>query len=121
MADGQPPIIIVGAGPVGLYMAHAFALANIDFLVLEQQPTVLSFSGQLIFTWPQTVRLFDQIGLYEPIKESAIALHAKKRVYGEDGHVMTTSRFWDFMHEKYASPSFLLNFLGILLMLCCID
>lgn len=93
-------VIIIGAGPVGIYMAHALSRANIDYIVLEQQSIILNFSGQLLFTWPQTVRLFDQIGLYEPIKEASIALHQKKRVYGKDGHIMTTSQFWDCMQYK---------------------
>jgi cation diffusion facilitator CzcD-associated flavoprotein CzcO len=37
--------IICGAGPVGLVMAHALGKANIDFVVLEEQPVVVRYAG----------------------------------------------------------------------------
>ncbi|KAL3477604.1 FAD/NAD(P)-binding domain-containing protein [Aspergillus californicus] len=104
MDTGKFRVIIVGAGPVGLYLAHALSLANIDYVILEQQKAVMNVSGQLIFTWPQTVRLFDQIGLYEGIKEAAIPLNAKSRVYGPDGRIMTTSHFWTRMIDNHGYP-----------------
>lgn len=100
MANDRFRVIIVGAGPVGLYMAHAMQRAGIDFVVLEQQPSVLNKSGQLLFTWPQTVRLLDQIGLYADLQKVALAIHKKKRVYGKDGHVTSTNHFWDSMEDK---------------------
>lgn len=93
-------VIIVGAGPVGLYMAHALERAGIEYIVLEKQSSVLNFSGQLLFTWPQTVRLFDQLGLYEDAKKVAMPMHYKKRVYGVDGRVTSTNCFWDYMESK---------------------
>ncbi|KAI1499771.1 hypothetical protein F5X99DRAFT_410687 [Biscogniauxia marginata] len=104
MNDNQFRVIIVGAGPVGLYMAHTLAAANIEFIILEQQPSVVNYFGAMIFTWPHTVRLLDQIGLYEPAKRSAVAIHAKKRIFGGDGSVLTTSGFWDRMHENHGYP-----------------
>lgn len=104
MAGSKFRVIIVGGGPVGLYLAHALTAADIDFVILEQQPTVLNYSGALIFTWPQSVRLLDQIGVYEAAKKAAYPIHVKKRVLGQDGSVMTTSRFWELMREKYFTP-----------------
>ncbi|KAI2621800.1 hypothetical protein GGR54DRAFT_639137 [Hypoxylon sp. NC1633] len=49
MDDIEFRVIIVGAGPVGLYMAHAMQRANIDFVVLEQQRSNAKPSGQLLF------------------------------------------------------------------------
>ncbi|RYP63552.1 hypothetical protein DL771_009214 [Monosporascus sp. 5C6A] len=65
MSTGKFRVIIVGAGPVGLYMAHAMQQANIEFVILEQQKSVLAQSGQILFVWPHTVRLFEQIGVFE--------------------------------------------------------
>ncbi|OTA57981.1 FAD/NAD(P)-binding domain-containing protein [Hypoxylon sp. EC38] len=96
--------IIVGAGPVGLYMAHAMQRANIDFMILEQRRSLLDPSGQLLFVWPQTVRLFDQIGLLDPMQEAAAEVRQKKRTYGVDGRVTTTSNFWDSMQENHGYP-----------------
>ena len=100
MMDGKFRVVIVGAGPIGLYLAHAMEKANIDYVLLEQHSTVLNSSGQLLFTWPQTVRLLDQLGLYEAAREVAIPIHYKKRVWGHDGQVTSTNRFWDHVEPK---------------------
>lgn len=100
MTNGKFRVVIVGAGPVGLYLAHAMERADIDYVVLEQHSTVLNTSGQLLFTWPQTVRLFDQLGLYPEVKDVAIPIHYKKRVYGHDGHVTSTNQFWNYVESK---------------------
>lgn len=102
-------VIIVGAGPVGLYLAHALQRASVPFIVLEQQSSVATSGGQLIFTWPQTVRLLDQLGLYEQVKEVGVQIREKKRIHGGDGHIMTSSRFWLDMKDKYVSPSLFLS------------
>ncbi|KAL4804211.1 FAD/NAD(P)-binding domain-containing protein [Aspergillus unguis] len=84
-------VVIVGAGPVGLYLAHTLFLANIDFIILERNRTVLRESGQIIVVWPQSMRLLDQIGLAKSVMDQGIAFHGKKRVYGRDGGVFTSS------------------------------
>ncbi|KAL7624840.1 hypothetical protein AAE478_004054 [Parahypoxylon ruwenzoriense] len=97
-------VVIVGAGPVGLYMAHSLAAASIPFVILEQQPSVVNYFGAMVFTWPHTVRLLDQIGLFEPAKQVSVSIKAKKRVFGGDGSVLTTSSFWERMHENHGYP-----------------
>lgn len=97
-------VIIVGGGPIGLYMAHAFERANIDYVILEQQDTVLNISGQLLFTWPQTVRLFDQIGLLADLEKVSLGIHHKKRLFGDNGQLTTTSNFWDAMQDNHGYP-----------------
>ncbi|KAF7863842.1 hypothetical protein EAF04_006807 [Stromatinia cepivora] len=101
-------VIIIGAGPVGLYLANALSLASIPFIVLEQQSSITNFGGQLIFTWPQTVRLLDQIGLYAQVKKVGVEINEKKRVFGGDGHVMTSTRFWQDMKDNHAYPFLLI-------------
>ncbi|KAI1113127.1 hypothetical protein F5Y14DRAFT_462820 [Nemania sp. NC0429] len=104
MANPPFRVIIVGAGPVGLYMAHAMERAEIEYVVVEKNSTVLNPSGQLLFTWPQTVRLFDQLGIYKELSSVALPMHYKKRVYGHDGRVTSTNRFWDFMERSHGYP-----------------
>ncbi|KAA8565452.1 hypothetical protein EYC84_009312 [Monilinia fructicola] len=108
MENSKFRVIIVGAGPVGLYLAHALSLASIPFIVLEQQSSITNTGGQLIFTWPQTVRLLDQIGLYTEVQEIGVEIYEKKRVFGGDGHVMTSTRFWQDMKDNHAYPFLLL-------------
>lgn len=50
MSDAKFRVVIVGAGPIGLYLAHAMERAGIDYVLLEQSSTVLNPSGQLLFT-----------------------------------------------------------------------
>ncbi|KAB8293741.1 hypothetical protein EYC80_009226 [Monilinia laxa] len=108
MENSKFRVIIVGAGPVGLYLAHALSLASIPFIVLEQQSSITNTGGQLIFTWPQTVRLLDQIGLYTDVQKIGVEIYEKKRVFGGDGHVMTSTRFWQDMKDNHAYPFLLL-------------
>lgn len=100
MTEKKFRVVIVGAGPVGLYLAHALARDNIDFVVLERRAAIGHSTGSLIFLWPQSVRLLDQIGVYDAVKKSAIEIHTKKRVYGGDGTILTSSQLFDTMHEK---------------------
>lgn len=93
-------VTIVGGGPVGLYLTHAMEKAGIEYVLLERQSTILAISGPLLFTWPQTVRLFDQIEVARYVADSALAMEKKKRVYGEDFSITSTNTFWDSMRDK---------------------
>ena len=100
MSDGNFCVVLVGAGPIGLYLTYAMERANINYVLLEQHSTVLGLAGQILFTWPQTVRLLDQLGLYQAARNSAIPVHYKKRVYGHDGQATSTNRFWDYVKPQ---------------------
>ncbi|KAI1441146.1 FAD/NAD(P)-binding domain-containing protein [Annulohypoxylon stygium] len=68
MSKSNPPkfrAIVVGAGPVGLYLAHALSKAGIDYLIFEQHDSVLRHQGAGILVYPHMLRLLDQIGLYD--------------------------------------------------------
>jgi 2-polyprenyl-6-methoxyphenol hydroxylase-like FAD-dependent oxidoreductase len=102
MADKTPfRVIIVGAGPAGLYLGYALSLANIDYVVLERKESVLVNYGSIIYLWPQTVRLFDQLQLLEPVQQAAAGMRNKKRTDGFTGIVLTTARFPEFMERRY--------------------
>ncbi|KAI1204102.1 putative monooxygenase [Annulohypoxylon truncatum] len=70
--ESQKPfhVIIVGCGLVGLTAAHIFSRAGIDFTVLEKHDTVVSLHGTTLALWPQTLRVFDQMGLLSAIQPS---------------------------------------------------
>ncbi|KAI2622454.1 FAD/NAD(P)-binding domain-containing protein [Hypoxylon sp. NC1633] len=103
MANEKFRVIIVGAGPNGLYMAHALAAANIDFVVLEQQPTVVRHQGALVIMWPQSARLFDQLGLYDEVKDRSFPMHSKADLLA-NGQVLDTVRMWEKIQQHHSYP-----------------
>ncbi|KAK7960285.1 hypothetical protein PG988_011499 [Apiospora saccharicola] len=102
-------VIIVGAGPVGLYLAHALSRANIDYIVLEQYDTVLRYQGAGVLLYPQTHRLLDQIGLYEPVKKDLIISHIMKDLLTGNGRVIKSTSLWSRLQEQHAYPMAVLS------------
>lgn len=103
MAESTPNkfrAIIVGAGPVGLYLAHAFFKANIDYVVLEQYDTVLRYQGAGILLYPQTLRLLDQIGLYEKIEKDIIINHIQTDLLTSNGQIIKSTPLWSKLGEQ---------------------
>ncbi|KAI0151800.1 FAD/NAD(P)-binding domain-containing protein [Xylariaceae sp. FL1272] len=86
-------VIIIGAGPTGLYLAHALHAANIDFIILERAPPTFFERGNHLLIWSHTARLLDQIGLYDEAKRRAYKL-ASKRDMLSDGHTMSNYPIW---------------------------
>ncbi|KAI1138499.1 putative dehydrogenase [Hypoxylon sp. FL0543] len=76
----KPRVIVAGAGPVGLYTAHALAKANVDFVVLEQQSEIVRYRGAGTVLLPHACRLMDQIGLYTRLEEIAARMHSKSNI-----------------------------------------
>lgn len=94
-----PRIIVAGGGPVGLYTAHALARANIDYVVLEQQPEIIRYKGAGIVLLPQTARLLDQIGLFKEIEELSVKLQSKMNsLY--NGQLLVKFRLFEPMIER---------------------
>lgn len=61
-------VIIVGGGPVGLLSAHALHKAGIDFVLLERRDTCQTHQGSSIGLFPPTMRVMDQLGLYDVVR-----------------------------------------------------
>jgi len=78
--------IIVGGGPVGLTAAHAFALANIDFVVLEARNTCTPDAGSSLVLNPASLRIFHQLGLEEKARQAS-AEHQRAVLVRYDGKV----------------------------------
>lgn len=70
-------VVVLGAGPAGLFIAHALAGAGIDFVVLERQAEIVRYRGALLVVWPPFVRLLDQLGLYESALEHSTPMTSK--------------------------------------------
>src|SRR5271166_6032677 len=59
-------VAIVGAGPVGLMIANLLGLAGLQVTVLEANEGLFGLSRAIAYDG-QTLRLFDQIGLFDVI------------------------------------------------------
>ncbi|KAI8633548.1 FAD/NAD(P)-binding domain-containing protein [Xylariaceae sp. FL1651] len=97
-------VIVLGAGPVGLFTAHALAAAGIDFVVLERQPEIVRFRGALIVLWPPFVRLMDQLGLYEEAMKTATRLTTKTN-YIHSGEPLCHGPVFEVLEDCFGYPS----------------
>ncbi|KAI8711280.1 hypothetical protein NCS52_01503900 [Fusarium sp. LHS14.1] len=61
-------VIIVGAGPVGLVLAHALQASSIDYMIVEQRAQVPPEPAYGLFLWPHILRIFHQLGLLEAVE-----------------------------------------------------
>lgn len=92
--------IIVGAGPVGLYLAHAFSKAKIDYVVLEQSDSVVRYQGAGVLLYSQTLRLLDQIGLYDEAGNDYIIVHNQTDLLTSNGRVIKSTPLWSVLGER---------------------
>ena len=98
-ADKPFRVIIIGAGPAGLYLAAALARANIDFVVLERYHTILAHAGAGTVLWPYTCRLMAQLGLLQKMDNIS---YAKSKIevlrYGRE---LRSSSLIAALEERY--------------------
>lgn len=92
-------VIIIGAGPCGLYMAKALHAAGIDFVVLERGPLDFIERGNHVLIWPHTARLFHQLNLYEEVKKCSYNLSYKMDIM-KDGTIIESNDVWDKLREE---------------------
>ncbi|KAK5625146.1 hypothetical protein RRF57_000862 [Xylaria bambusicola] len=64
-------------GPAGLFTAHGLTAAGIDCIVLEMQREIVRYKGALIVLWPPLLRLLDQLGIYESVKQLSTPIPSK--------------------------------------------
>ncbi|KAJ1326171.1 FAD dependent monooxygenase [Microdochium nivale] len=91
-------VIIVGGGPVGLLTAHALHKADIDFILLERRNTCQTAQGSSIGLFPPTLRVLDQLGLYDAIMETNHKL-VHKYVVTEEGKLFADMEIGTWIEE----------------------
>ena len=79
--------VIVGGGVVGLTAAHIFSQAGIDFVILEKHRGAVPAHGTTLALWPQTVRIFDQLGLLEAAQSVLDFVSAEAVLSADDSRV----------------------------------
>ena len=80
------PVLIVGAGPVGLTMATELARYRIPVRIVDKSPQRTDKSKALVL-WSRTLELLDRGGGSSPFVEAGFKVHAVN-VVARDGKVM---------------------------------
>ncbi|KAI0814019.1 hypothetical protein GGR55DRAFT_492721 [Xylaria sp. FL0064] len=97
-------VIVLGAGPAGLFTAHALAAAGIDFVVLERQREIVRYKGALIVLWPPFVRLMDQLGMYEQLQKYSTRFTTKTN-FTHDGEPLCTGPVFEAAEDELGYPT----------------
>lgn len=100
MSERPFRVIIVGAGPTGLYLAGALSKANIDFVVLEQYHSVVTHAGAGIIMWSHSARLLDQLGLLDEMIKCSGEFDNKTDLL-QNGQVIRTNPVMGLMEKRY--------------------
>ncbi|KAK8103618.1 6-hydroxynicotinate 3-monooxygenase [Apiospora kogelbergensis] len=87
MANQKFKAIIIGGGPVGMYLAHALQQTGIDYVLYEKRDTIPPPTAFGIFLWPHGLRLLHQIGLIDQT-EAISSLLTKISHVGPTGDVV---------------------------------
>ncbi|KAM0264225.1 hypothetical protein ACHAQJ_000712 [Trichoderma viride] len=91
--------IIVGGGPVGLTAAHIFDKLGLDFLVLEQYHDVAPEVGGAIALWSPTLRIMDQLGLWDRLAPLVNPFY-DKIVFTQAGNVVGSNSIFGIAEKR---------------------
>ncbi|MDG1170192.1 MAG: FAD-dependent oxidoreductase [Sulfitobacter sp.] len=87
--EGRHPVVIVGAGPIGLAMAIDLAQHGVKSVVLDDN-NVVSVGSRAICWAKRTLEIFDRLGVGERMLEKGVTwkvgrqFHGAKEVYSFD-------------------------------------
>jgi 2-polyprenyl-6-methoxyphenol hydroxylase-like FAD-dependent oxidoreductase len=79
------PVVIVGAGPVGLFMAVRLRAAGVEVLVIERR-SERTAHGRAIGVHPPSVDAFAALGMAEALRACAVRIR-RARAQGVDGEL----------------------------------
>lgn len=77
------PIVIVGGGPVGLFLALCLLKAGIECRVLEKRESIASHSRSLGIH-PPSLECFDKAGITEPFLKHGLKIKTGRAYYGRN-------------------------------------
>jgi FAD dependent monooxygenase len=92
-------VIIVGGGIAGLSMAHALTLTNINFVVLEKRENPIEPSGAGLGSWPHSVPLLKQFGVFDALSATHTPLIDSYH-NGPDGRILNKYPVFDDDRQK---------------------
>lgn len=81
--EPRHPVIIVGAGPIGLAMAVDLALQGVATVVLDDN-NVVSVGSRAICWSKRTLEIFDRLGIGERMLEKGVTWKVGRQFHGQD-------------------------------------
>ncbi|RKK09025.1 hypothetical protein BFJ63_vAg9966 [Fusarium oxysporum f. sp. narcissi] len=101
-------VIVVGAGPVGMVLAHALQVSGIDYVLVEQRSQIPPDPAYGLFLWPHIMRIFHQLGILEAVE--AVAQPMVEAVHRSiDGSVIHRSRGFEELGALFGYPMAIFN------------
>lgn len=97
MESGTEPfrIIIAGGGVAGLSLAVMLEKVGIDYVLLEAHESIATVVGASIGMQPNGLRILDQIGCAEPLKDLGDPSPGVFRLRDNRGEpILTVPGFW---------------------------
>jgi 2-polyprenyl-6-methoxyphenol hydroxylase-like FAD-dependent oxidoreductase len=95
-------VIIAGAGVAGLTLALALEKTGIDYVLLEGYPEIVAQAGAGICLLPNGLRILDQLGCYEDLRDQVKGVLDTVSVRDPSGEALHISNGWSQrMVERY--------------------
>jgi hypothetical protein len=69
--------------------------------VLEQSESVIRYQGAGVLLYPQTLRLLDQIGIYEKAEKDFVINHTQTDLLTCNGRVIKSTPLWSILGERW--------------------
>jgi 3-(3-hydroxy-phenyl)propionate hydroxylase len=94
------PVVVVGAGPVGLALAIDLAQQGVDVLVLDNDDRLSTGSRAICFA-KRTLEIFDRLGCGDRMVDKGVSWNVG-RVYFRDAQIYTFNLLPEAGHERPA-------------------
>ncbi|KAI8649157.1 hypothetical protein NCS57_01451900 [Fusarium keratoplasticum] len=101
-------VIIIGAGPVGLVLAHALQASSIDYVIVEQRAQVPPEPAYGLFLWPHILRIFHQLGLLDAVEAVGQPMLHSMHLSAQ-GEVLRHGQGFEELVMLYGYPMMLFN------------
>ncbi|EHK42316.1 hypothetical protein TRIATDRAFT_134352 [Trichoderma atroviride IMI 206040] len=113
MSSKTLPVIIVGGGPVGLMAAHICNKLGLDFVLLEQYHSVTPDIGACIGLWAPSLRVLDQLGLWDAF-EPQVKPMFDKISFTQEGGIIHSGSIFAVNEKRYGYQTSMFRRHGIL-------
>lgn len=98
--SAQFKVVIAGAGPVGLVLAHALFAAGIDFLCLDKRDSLFEDAGASIVLLPHTLRVLSQFGIYDELMTIGTRVQRHTTIVAKTNEQWDSSDLSEVMEER---------------------